>query len=127
MNDNIDTFYSSIDKNVISNLCKDNNLKNLIHLSTQTDIHLFNKRTKKSLKNKSLLLKECETKKKKELKKTTSMLSNLAKLNNINEVKVKNIYENLENKIVNIDKMIDYIKVIDTDSSEEYIECFSNC
>jgi len=111
----IDKYYSSIDKSLLNNFCKNSNLKNLINLSTQTDIYIFNKKNKKwQLKSKNVLLKECDQIKKKELKVSSSMLSNLAKLNNTNDFNtVKSICQNLENKISNIDKIITYINNLD--------------
>ena len=117
-NNNIDQYYSLIDKNIINNLCKNESLKNLIKLSTQTDIYIFNRKNKKwQLKSKTKLLEECVQIKKKEIKTSSSLLSNLAKLNNIvNLDNVKNIYKNLENKIGNIDKFMDYVINIDINS-----------
>ena len=74
----INKYYPGIDKNMLTDLCKNNSLKNLINLSTQTDISVFNNN---KLKKKEKLLKECEKIKKQELKKSSTMLSNLAKLN----------------------------------------------
>jgi hypothetical protein len=132
--DKIDTYYSNVDKKVLTNLCKNNNLKNLINLSTQTDINVFNKN---KLKNKNKLLKECEQIKKKELKHTSMLLSNLAKLNQVNDIQnIHNVCQKLEDKITNIDKIIDCVKVLEvndtdvstkSDNMTEYIECYSNC
>ena len=122
----INKYYPSIDKNILVDLCKNNNLKNLINLSTQTEIPIF---TKNKLKKKDKLLKECEKVKKQELKRSSMMLSNLAKLNQLTEMKVENIqtiYKKLEDKITNIDKIIDYVNVL-SDDSDKYIECYSNC
>lgn len=107
----IDNYYSLIDKNYLTSLTKNNNLKNLINLSTQTDLYVFNKKNKKwQLKSKDKLLKECEQIKKKEIKVSSSMLSNLAKLSKTHDsVEVKNICQNLENKVNNIDKIINCI------------------
>jgi hypothetical protein len=114
---NISEYYSSIDKHVLDNLYKDEIFKNLIKLSTVTDIYLFNKKNQNwYVKTKTKLLKECDNSKKKEIKYTSSLLSNLAKLNKINDNDfdyVKNIYRNLEDKIDNIDKFINYINNID--------------
>ena len=133
----INKYYPGIDKNILSDLCKNNNIKNLINLSTQTDIQVLNKN---KLKKKEKIIKECEKVKKQELKKSSMMLSNLAKLNQDNDIKtvnkeinvlenVQTIYKNLENKISNIDKIIDYAKVLEVDKTEteNYIECYSNC
>ena len=132
--DKIDTYYSNVDKKVLTNLCKNNNLKNLINLSTQTDINVFNKN---KLKNKNKLLKECEQIKKKELKHTSILLSNLARLNQVNDIQnIHNVCQKLEDKITNIDKIIDCVKVLEvndtdvstkSDNMTEYIECYSNC
>lgn len=134
--DEINTYYPTIDKLVLGDLCKNNNFKNLVKLSTHTDISLFNKKNK--LKGTTKLLKECEQIKKKELKKSSLMLSNLAKLNNINNIdNVHSICQDLESKITNIDKIIDCVKVLETTPEvkvipkeylyNDFIECYSNC
>lgn len=112
----IEQYYYSVDKNLISNLCKNNNLKNLIKLSTVSDLYIFNKKNKKwYLKSKEKLLKECENIKKKELKTSSTMLSNLAKLNTIQDVsKIKDICENLQTKISNLDNLIKCINHIES-------------
>lgn len=131
--------YSSIDKSLINKLCQNNNLKNLINLSSLTDINIFNKKNKKwQLKSKDKLLKECELFKKKKLKISSSMLSNLAKLGNTYETEnVKNICKELTDDISNIDKIINCIQNLehtnnqpvnsDNSSTDDYIECYSNC
>jgi len=122
----INTYYPAVDKTVLIDLCKNNNFKNLIKLSTQTDISLFNKKNK--LKKKDKIIKECEQVRKKELKKSSTMLSNLAKLNNLTDINnVHSICQNLESKITNIDKFIDYVKVLDNNDNNNFIECYSNC
>ncbi len=148
MNKTIDEYYSSIDKSVLNNLCQNKNLKNLINLSTVNDIYIFNKKNKKwKLKSKDKLLKECKIIKKKEIKTTSLMLANLAKLNNSYETtNIKYICENLNNKITNIDNIIKCIELLDlntennndntikiidivksSDQSDSYIECYTNC
>ena len=129
----------NIDKDILDNLCKNEKIKNLINLSSQSEICIFNKRNKKlKLKSKEKLLKECNQIRKKEIKNSSSMLSNLAKLNNNDMKDIKNICNNLENKITTIDSMIDYINDIDSETTnytfiptiinleEKYIECYSN-
>lgn len=117
---NIDKYYPSIDKNLINNLCKNNTIRNLINLSTQTDLYIFNKKNRKwQLKSKDDLLRECETIKKKELKLSSNMLLNLAKLNEVKDINdVKNIYQNLENKMTNINKLIDCIHNLETETEK---------
>jgi hypothetical protein len=136
---NIDQYYSTIDKNTLTNICKNEKLKNLINLSTRSDIYIFNKKNKRLiLKPKDKLIKECNQIKKKELKNSSSMLSNLAKLNDKDTNYVKNICNNLENKITNIDILMEQINNIDSDIDyniiptiinieDKYIECYSNC
>lgn len=147
-NNSIDKYYSSIDKIILNNLCENENLKNLINLSTQTNLYIFNKKNNKwILKSKNKLIKECNKIKKKELKNSLSMLSNLAKLNVDSNIKnnqstsIKYIYLNLENKIDSIEKIIDCVNNLDTNPStkcdyinipslshkNDYIECYSNC
>jgi hypothetical protein len=147
---NIQEFYSSVDTNILNKLCKNTNLKNLINLSAQTDIYVFNKKYKKwQLKSKDILLKECNKVKKHELKLSATMLSNLAKLNNhtcITDIKMMN--NKLENKLDNIEKIMTCINHLDdstnlSDSiddintfkptivdlepvSNKYIECYTN-
>ena len=140
MNDNIDNYYADVNKNVISTLCQNSNIRNLINLSTQTDLYLFNKQHTK-LKNKNDLLKECKRKKKQELKESSIQLSNLAKLNKEDaKEEIKNIYTNLENNITKIDEVISCIQDLDTTQSNKqkskiisdefdknnYIEYYSN-
>ena len=112
----INSYYSLVDKNYLTTLTKNNNLKNLINLSTQTDLYIFNKKNKKwQLKSKDKLLKECEQIKKKEIKMSSSMLSNLAKLSKTHDsYEIKNICQKLENKVNNIDKIINCIQNLET-------------
>jgi hypothetical protein len=128
---NINNYYSTLDTTVINNLCKNEDLKNLIHLSTLNDINVFTtlKYNKIKLKSKCILLKECDKIKKKEIKTTSNMLINLAKLNNITDLNdIKNTYKYLETKLTNIDNFIDCINKIDTiNDYKNYIECYSNC
>jgi hypothetical protein len=87
------------------------NIKNLINLSSLADINIFDKKMK--IKNKDKLIKECEKIKRQQIKDTSLMLSNLAKLNQPSNNNVKNIFSNLENKIENIDKIISCINTIE--------------
>jgi hypothetical protein len=116
LDNEIEQYYSLVDKKLISNLCKNNNLRNLIKLSTVSDLYIFNKKNKRwHLKNKEKILKECQNIKKKQLKNSSLILSNLAKLNsNYNISNVKDIYTNLHNKISNIDNIIKCLEQVDT-------------
>jgi len=125
--DNIDKYYSTVDKNVINNLCIDNNIKNLIHLSAKTDINPFNKCKKKwNLKSKNKLLKECENIKKKEFKEIYSRLNNLSKLGNNNIDDLKNIYKKSENKLDTLHKLINCINNINLSSQDSTINIVEN-
>jgi len=106
------------------------NLKNLTQLSQELNICIYNKRNK--LRSQNTLIKEIEKIKKKELKKTSSLLSNLAKLsqkggtiNNIDEVDTTVIL--LKD---NISKMDEFIKILpavyNNNDYDNYIECYSN-
>jgi len=114
----LNDYYSSVDKNLLENLYKNNNLRNLINLSSKTDLYIFNKKNKKwQLKSKDKLLKECNQIKKKEIKESSIRLSNLAKLTNNNEYNsVTSIYNTLQLKIADIDKIVNCINHIDTSS-----------
>ena len=117
INNEWENYYSSVDKITLSKLCSNNNIKNLIHLSSQMDINPLNKKNKKwQLKNKEKIIKECEQFKKKELKEFSYVLSNLAKLGTNTTSDVKHIYKNFEDKLENIDKIITYannISIVD--------------
>ena len=119
-------YYSSVDSPTINNLSKDDNLKNLIKLSTVADLYIFCKKNKRwMLKEKETLLNECQKTKKREIKKSSYILGNLAKLcpNNSYE-QIKTVNQDLENKIENIDKMINIINI---NEDNDYIEMYSNC
>ena len=118
---NIVKYYNSIDKDYINDLCKNASLKNLLNLSIQTELCVFNKNRSK-LKNKNILLKEFDKIKKKEIKKSSDLLLNLAKIYNNTDLidnkkplndEIKNIYKKLEDKITNIDDIIRTINIID--------------
>jgi len=114
----LNDYYSSVDKNLLENLYKNNNLRNLLNLSTKSELYIFNKKNKKwQLKSKDKLLKECNQIKKKEIKESSIRLSNLAKLTNNNEYNsVTSIYNTLQLKIADIDKIVNCINHIDTSS-----------
>ncbi len=111
----LDSYYPTVDKNILENLCSNTNIKNLIYLSSQMDLNPFNKKNKKwQLKNKDKFIKECEQVKKKELKDFSATLTNLAKLGSNNTIEVKNIYKNFEHKLENLDKIITCANNIET-------------
>jgi hypothetical protein len=102
------------------------NLKNLLELSTELNISVYNKRHK--LRAQNTLIKEVEKIKKRELKKTFSLLSNLVKLSQ----KGGDIIESDETVTLlqdNIHKIDEFIKILPTvyeKNINDYIECYSN-
>jgi tRNA(Met) C34 N-acetyltransferase TmcA len=126
---NIETYYKNIDKPVIDNCVNKLNLKNLLALSTITDLYLFTKKKKNEwkLKDKRELLKECDVKRKKTIKEVSTSLNVLSKnksTNLVKEIKIKN--DTLLNKIENIDSLIETIEKNYPTMSDEYIEIYSN-
>ena len=128
-NNNIENYYKNIDKPIIDNYVNNCNLKNLLALSTITDLYLFTKKKKNSwkLKDKRIILKECDSKRKKTIKEVSTSLNDL--VNNkstklIKEIKIKNNI--LLNKIENIDSLVETIEQNYPVLSDEYIEIYSN-
>lgn len=110
MNKNNIKEYSSSNDNILI----DNDIKNLILLSTNSDINVLKK--KKQPKSKKNILKESELESVKVSLDTTIMISNLAKLN-----------IDTDNKIE--PKIIDYVsksKKSRNLNKDKYIECYSN-
>jgi hypothetical protein len=125
---NIEDYYKNIDKPIINNYIKNLNFKNLLELSTITDIYVFKKKKKNEwkLKDKRQLLKECEYERKKIIKEVTSSLNILSKnkLTKIEDIKIKN--NHMINKIEKIDSLIETIEKIYPTLSEEFFEIYSN-
>ena len=123
---------NKIDECSLNRLCENNNIKNLVQLSADIDLCVFNKKYNKwNVKPKDKLLKECEKIKKSEVKNVSYKLANLAKLSS-NNIDIDPLY----NKIKNIDTVINYINNTDINidtikknkiESEKYIESYSNC
>lgn len=129
-NNNIENYYKNIEKPIIDNCVNNLNLKNLLDLSTITDLYLFTKKKKKNewkLKDKREILKECDIKRKKTLKEVSTSLNVLSKNKStdlVKEIKIKN--DKLLNKIENIDSFIETIEKLYPTQSDEYIEIYSN-
>jgi hypothetical protein len=128
-NKNIETYYKNISKPIIDNYVNNLNLKNLLALSTVNDLYIFTKKknNKWILKDKRILLKECNLKRKKTIKEVSSTINILSKnksIDLIKEIKIKN--NTLLNKIENIDSLIDTIEKNYPTISDEYIEIYSN-
>lgn len=128
-NYNIENYYNKIDKPIINNYINDVNFKNLLSLSTITDLYLFKKKKKNEwiLKDKRRILQECNNKRKKTIKEVSTSLNTLFKNNSSNltkEIKIKN--ENLFNKIENIDSLIETIEKTYPILYDNFIEIYSN-
>jgi hypothetical protein len=128
MENKIEDYYKNIDKPIINNYINNLNFKNLLELSTVTDLYVFKKQKKNQwkLKDKRQLLKECEFERKKTIKEVTTSLNVLSKNKNtkIEDIKVKN--NNMINKIGNIDSLIETIEKNYPTLSDEYCEVYSN-
>lgn len=128
MEHKIKDYYKNIDNPVINNCINNINLKNILELSTITDLYVFKKEKKNQwiLKDKRQLLKECEFEKKKTIKEVTTSLNGLSKskTTKIKDIKIKN--NNMINKIENIDSLIETIEKVYPTHSDEYYEVYSN-
>ena len=123
--------YESVSIENIKNLNKLNykyDLNNLMKLTTNTPINIFNQKKKYIiLKDKNILIKECNKIRKKELKELNSMikLSNLSKLNK-SYSDIKPQCNKIENNIIDIENILKYL-TIDTESDDEnYMEIYQN-
>ena len=126
MNNNIENYYKNINKNIIDNYVNQYNLKNLLELTTNTDLYIFSKKRNNEwkLKEKRLLLKECEFKRKIKIGEINKELKNLSMKKNI-IIDVKNKNNNILNDIEVIDTLIETIEK-DYPTVENFIEMFSN-
>jgi len=127
---NLENYYKNIDKPIINDCLNKFNLKNLLELSTITDLYVFTKQRKKEwkLKEKRMLLKECDIKRKQKLKAVTESIHELSKNKSkdlLLEVKHKN--NSLLNEIETIDTLIETIeKDYPLIESNNFLEKFSN-
>lgn len=128
--DNLENYYKNIDKPIINDCLNKFNLKNLLELSTITNLYVFTKQKKKNwrLKEKRMLLKECDIKRKQKLKAVTESINELSKNKSkdlLLEVKQKN--NSLFNEIETIDTLIETIEKDYPDlESKDFLEKFSN-
>ena len=128
--ENLENYYKNIDKPIINDCLNKFNLKNLLELSTITNLYVFNKQKKKDwrLKEKRMLLKECDIKRKQKLKAVTESINELSKNKSkdlLLEVKQKN--NSLFNEIETIDTLIETIEKDYPDlESKFFLEKFSN-
>ena len=128
--ENLENYYKNIDKPIINDCLNKFNLKNLLELSTITDLYVFTKQKKKEwkLKEKRMLLKECDIKRKQKLKAVSESINELSKNKSkdlLLEVKQKN--NSLLNEIETIDTLIETIeKDYPEIESKTFLEKFSN-
>jgi hypothetical protein len=128
--ENLENYYKNIDKPIINDCLNKFNLKNLLELSTITNLYVFTKQKKKDwrLKEKRMLLKECDIKRKQKLKAVTESINELSKNKSkdlLLEVKQKN--NSLFNEIETIDTLIETIEKDYPDlESKAFLEKFSN-
>lgn len=127
----MELLYSSDKNNKMKKSYDYEKIKNLILLSEKLNIDIFTK--KHNIKQKNKILKECELIKKKEIKHSSNLLSNLSKLNiNSLENDIKQIYTELEFKLNKINNFINYINNIESFNSiqkkfsNNVIEYYSN-
>lgn len=129
MEKDIEKYYKNIDKPIINEYVNKYNLKNLLELTTITDLYVFTKKKNNEwkLKEKNKLLKECQMKRKLKIKEATNTIQDIAKHKSttiINEVKNKNI--NILTDIENIDTLIDTIEKDYPTINIHFLEQFSN-
>ena len=99
-------------------------IKNLVYLSTNNNINIYDKNNK--IKSKDKIINDCLKKKQKELKDISKVLFNLSKLSQFDNV--KDVYSNYENKINNIDKIITIVNTEEYNiyDTNKYIEKYGN-
>jgi esterase/lipase len=99
-------------------------IKNLVNLSSNNNINIYDKNNK--IKTKEKIINQCLKEKKKELKDISKVLLNLSKLSQFDNV--KDVYSNYENKINNIDKIISIVNTEEDNIyyTEKYIEKYGN-
>lgn len=118
----ISNYYTGIDEETLNNISKNNiNIKKLIKLSTISNVKVLNKYNKTwRLKDKDKIISDCDKIKSKQLKSSGSLLTNLAKLNHNYKIKdnVRYIYDELDSKLNNINKIIYYANKIEYYSEE---------
>ncbi len=127
--DNIENYYKNIEKPIINDFLYKYNLKNLLELTTITDLYVFSKKRKNQwkLKEKSLLLKECEHKRKIKIEEINNQIKYLAKNKSKNIiVDIKNKNNNILSDIENIDILIETIEKDYPIIENNFLEIFSN-
>lgn len=128
----LENYYKNINKPIINECINNLNLKKLLELSSIAKLNVFtsnkNKSSEWKLKEKRILLKECDLIRKNKIKEVSESLSKLSKNKSKNlllEVKDKN--NNLLNDIETIDTIIETIeKDYPQIEKNNFLEKFSN-
>jgi len=130
----LENYYKNINKPIINECINNLNLKKLLELSSIAKLNVFtskknkNKNPEWKLKEKRILLKECDLIRKHKIKEVSESLSKLSKNKSKNlllEVKDKN--NNLLNDIETIDTIIETIeKYYPQIEKNDFLEKFSN-
>jgi hypothetical protein len=118
-------YYTSIDEPVLNEFCKNDYVRLLLELSAKTKLDVLQKKYKRwIIKDKYDIITQCKKIKRKEIKQTMNLLTKLAdKIQPDALSEIKELNTQLEDKINDINMIIDHI----SSSEEEYIECYSNC
>lgn len=127
-NNNIENYYKNINKHIIDDYVTKYDLKNLLELTTMSDLYVFSKKKNNEwkLKEKKILLKECEYKRKIKIAEINKELKYLAKTKLKNIIDVKNKNNNILNDIETIDNLIETIENKYPIEENIFIEKFSN-
>jgi hypothetical protein len=130
----LENYYKNVNKPIINECINNLNLKKLLELSSIAKLNVFtskknkNKNPEWKLKEKRILLKECDLIRKHKIKEVSESLSKLSKNKSKNlllEVKDKN--NNLLNDIETIDTIIETIeKDYPQIEKNDFLEKFSN-
>ena len=128
---NLENYYKNIDEPIIKECLNNLNLRKLLELSSITKLNVFtskkNKNIEWKLKEKRILLKECDIIRKQKIKEVSESLNKLSKdksKNLILDIKNKNI--NLLDDIATIDTLIETIENDYPIDKKEFLEKFSN-
>jgi hypothetical protein len=123
---NIEQYYHHIEKPIINQYINNLNLKNLLELSCVNNLNLFKKNKNKwKLKDKRILIKECEFIKKQKIKEVTTSINSLSKNKSIHLV--RQIKEKSDTIFTDIEQIDSLIQTIENNYPEEiYDEVYSN-
>ncbi len=129
---NLEKYYKNIDKPIINECINNLNLKKLLELSSITKLNVFtskkNKNIEWKLKEKRILLKECDIIRKQKIKEVSESINKLSKNKSKNLLlEVKNKNNNLLDDIHTIDTLIETIeKDYPLSDKNDFLEKFSN-